>query len=776
MSISPHALSSAAGRGLMRQRSFGKDLRPHLDATVALMMQYAKEESLEDKLRSSAVEVLISLCEQAGPTVRKHKRIPTQLIPVLISWTSRVEDDPEWSKVAEEQADDSETLATVGEQGLDRVALALGGATVLPVVKSILGQLVADPKWNYRLAALVTIGAIAEGCEKAMRPILKDIVAVTVPRLIDPHPRVRFAACNAVGQLALDFAPDPLHKSQKSFQELYHEQVMPTLMKLMKDVENPRVQAHSAAALTNVAEHMKAADMLRYSDGILGQLALMLQSSHRLVIDQAVTATAMVADACRKDFSKYYSHFMTALKGLLAKVPTTGDRKVLSLRGKVIDTLSHIAVVVGKEVFAPDAAEVLALFAHSQKSLSGDDDPQAGHLMAAWARMCEVLKEDFVRSGYLAQVMAPLFAKAAVKVDVQFFDTEPTEAELGGSRAHFEVINVDSKCLAIKTSAIEDKRLAIEMITVYVKHLGGQFGPFIEPAAKVVLEEMTAAIDEGTRIACAAIVPHIITATFESPQHGAQQANLLWQKMAVGLLTQLEKETDPDVLSWQYDAIEECLKKLGAGAANTAFVTKLVGIMTQELAQLNLQCDEMAAERAADVDYDATEAERAVDESALGAQAILEGIDGVVRVLFATYRGEFLPAFDQLKAEVQKLLQPAPARTCIENKWGISMYDDLIEFAGDDPRAAPFVLEVKDAFTTYALHADGGLRQAVAYGFGMMAARSSAYDGICKEALPKLFAVAAERAATADMDARENAVSAIVRIFQTSRFGMDPAT
>ena len=50
----------------------------------------------------------------------------------------------------------------------------------------------------------------------------------------DPHPRVRWAAINAIGQLSTDLGPD--------LQVKYHHLVLPPLAGAMDDFQNPRVQ------------------------------------------------------------------------------------------------------------------------------------------------------------------------------------------------------------------------------------------------------------------------------------------------------------------------------------------------------------------------------------------------------------------------------------------------------------------------------------------------------------------------------------------------------
>lgn len=52
--------------------------------------------------------------------------------------------------------------------------------------------------------------------------------------LLLQHPRVRYAACNAVGQMSTDFAP--------VFEKKFHDKVVPGLLMVLDDNANPRVQ------------------------------------------------------------------------------------------------------------------------------------------------------------------------------------------------------------------------------------------------------------------------------------------------------------------------------------------------------------------------------------------------------------------------------------------------------------------------------------------------------------------------------------------------------
>ena len=123
------------------------------------------------------------------------------------------------------------------------------------------------------------------------------------------HPRVRFACCNAIGQMSTDFAP--------TFEKKFHDRVIPGLLHLMDDHANPRVQAHAGAALVNFSEDCPKAVLAPYLDNIMTKLESILTSKfqelmekgNKLVLEQIVTTIASVADAAEEKFTSYYDRF-----------------------------------------------------------------------------------------------------------------------------------------------------------------------------------------------------------------------------------------------------------------------------------------------------------------------------------------------------------------------------------------------------------------------------------------------------------------------------------
>jgi len=63
---------------------------------------------------------------------------------------------------------------------------------------------------------------------------LEQVLSMILNSFCHPHPRVRWAAINAIGQLSTDLGPD--------LQVKFHHLVLPALAGAMDDFQNPRVQ------------------------------------------------------------------------------------------------------------------------------------------------------------------------------------------------------------------------------------------------------------------------------------------------------------------------------------------------------------------------------------------------------------------------------------------------------------------------------------------------------------------------------------------------------
>jgi len=119
-------------------------LRPHIAAVVNAMLQIASATALDEckifvkakrdetetynqthsALRHLGVEFLVTLCESRPGMTKKIPDFVQRTIPVLLHMMVDLEENPTWNKGEEEDMEDLN--CTIGEEALDRIALALG--------------------------------------------------------------------------------------------------------------------------------------------------------------------------------------------------------------------------------------------------------------------------------------------------------------------------------------------------------------------------------------------------------------------------------------------------------------------------------------------------------------------------------------------------------------------------------------------------------------------------------------------------------------------------
>ncbi|PWA95267.1 importin-5 [Artemisia annua] len=245
-------------------------LKGHFVVVVEGMLRIAEAESLQERTRHLAIEFVITLVEARDPAPRMMSDLPQFIISRFSAFFMRrkfrelisrlfaifmrllladIEYDAEWNS-AKNQDEDESSNYRVGKDCLHRLAIALGGKIAYKQLCKYLAK--PDDKWQYHAAPdhswqkhLATLIALAQivGHSKVMIPNLDKLVTMVLSSFEDPaHPRVRWAAINAIGALSNCVGPSLLNQ--------YHDRVLPALYLALDDVDR-RVQAHAVSVVLN---------------------------------------------------------------------------------------------------------------------------------------------------------------------------------------------------------------------------------------------------------------------------------------------------------------------------------------------------------------------------------------------------------------------------------------------------------------------------------------------------------------------------------------------
>ena len=611
-------------------------VRPHIELLINAMVQIVNKKELEDSTRQLALEMLVTIAERSPVASRRSATYVSMVIPTVLFLMMDLEDDSDWYTTELVDEFDYKCNAAVGEQALDRIVTALRGTTVVPTAFTTIQAMLQNPDWAQRHAALIAISTMAEGAAKTMSEHMKDVVQLIMPFVQDPHPRVRYAFCNAAGQLATDFAP--------VFQEDFSDVILPALLHLLDDVNNPRVQAHAAAALVNFTEQAAREQLDPFLDPILTKLFHMLRvDARRYVLEQAVTTIATVADASQELFQRHYSHFMPILQQILAYAASRPETRMLL--GKTMECISLIGMAVGKATFGNDARVVMDLLVRTQQQSGLEtDDPVASFMLTSAARIGSILGDDFL--AYLPHVMPSVIASAHIKPDIALLDPDDDNPEETYDPAQgWEYVKVHDQRLCIKTSNLAEKCTAIEMLYCYARELKGGFASYAQEVFNIVVPLMRFYFDDSTRIAAAQCVAPLLNSLLLA-NHDRQAVLGLWETAFNMMLDVMRTEEDASVLADFLESATSAAELLGSNCFTVAQLTHLANVLGSQLRDCLARIHTTEQLRGTD-EYDADTADQ-LEEDEIKEERLLRAIGGMNNAVFKAMGDAYVPYFNEL--------------------------------------------------------------------------------------------------------------------------------
>ncbi|KAF3059560.1 Importin subunit beta-3 [Daldinia childiae] len=742
-----------------------KMFRPLFHNLVMFSVGVIQDKELNDLSRQNALELMATFADYAPSMCRKDPSYTTDMITQCLSlMTDLGEDDDdaaEWLASDDFDQEESDLNHVAGEQCMDRLANKLGGETILAPTFHWLPRMMTSMAWKDRHAALMAISAISEGCRDLMVKELSHVLELVVPALKDPHPRVRWAGCQALGQMSTDFAP--------TMQKEYYDTVLKAIIPVLDSPEG-RVKAHAAAALVNFCEEAEKSILEPYLDQLLSSLFQLLQNEKRYVQEQALSTIATIADAAEAAFSKYYDTLMPLLVNVLRQET---EKEYRLLRAKAMECATLIALAVGKERLGNDAMVLVELLANVQEHITDPDDPQSQYLMHCWGRMCRVMGADFLR--FLPNVMPPLVELASAKADIQLLDTDD-EIEQIQQEDGWELVPLKGKMIGIRTSTMDDKHMAIELLVVYAQTLEGHFAPYVaDTMEKIALPGLAFFFHDPVRFISAKLVPQLLSSYKKAYGPESNELRGLWAGTVDKLLEVLTAEPAIDALAEMYQCFYESVEVVGKDCLNLQHMGKFIdGVHSaiedyrDRVAKREEDKEGAAAEDAED---EAEDIMIAIEDD----QTLLSDMNKAFHSIFKNHGSIFLQPWERLMGTYESFLTSADPT---QRQWGLCIMDDVLEYCG--PESVRYAQAISTALLEGCKDPSAAIRQAAAYGIGVAAHRGGApWSQFLATSIPYLFQ------ATQIPDARgeeavyatENACAAIAKILHFNKQSLqDPQT
>ena len=216
-------------------------------------------------------------------------------------------------------------------------------------------------------------------------------------------------------------------------------------------------------------------------------------------------------------------------------------------------------------------------------------DSQRIYLLSAWQRICLLMKAEF--GPYLSQVLPSVLNMAALNPEMGIAgqdtlaeltdvlkEVTPAAAEEGGS-----------KKFNVMTDEIEEKDVALQMLSVFIDEVPEVCFNFIEPISKLLMAQTDYQANDSIRGTSASTLPCLMKA---AKVGGADVATLhsMAKTFNKNLYEAMQKEMDTDTLITQVQAFKDVIDEAGPGLMTAEEVAhigeKSLDIVTKSLERI----------------------------------------------------------------------------------------------------------------------------------------------------------------------------------------------
>lgn len=430
----------------------------------------------EDKVASSALEFICAAVEGNPNAFRRDRALLEASAVLLLQVTGMESGTDEWLTTDPTDENDTVTMSVLGQQSLDRFALALGGAVAGPILFNHIGTLLTDPNgtWRNKYSGLMAIASTAEGCaQDFLEDHLEGLLAIVWPCFNGSgHPRVQYAACHALGQLCTDFPG--------RIQEVFARDALSALLSLLQSSQAARVQCHASAALVNFSEDCEPETIAPFLDGILGTLATILAAPAcpGYLKEQLIATIGAYSGAAQSRFDAFFDRLLPLL---VAGLDDSQSRKV---QCRAVEALSLVLLAVkGSASIQNSFNACLPGFLNHMAKLEEQlrscpaDDPMREFLPSAWLRLARLMEREF--APWLSVILPSLLHTAGSKV---VFTEIPEDNDEEGESELIPTARVNGRNVGINTSSLTEKASALESLGSLITAVG----PGVFPEAERV--------------------------------------------------------------------------------------------------------------------------------------------------------------------------------------------------------------------------------------------------------------------------------------------------
>lgn len=245
----------------------------------------------------------------------------------------------------DQDEDDESTPCIFAANILEGVVSAYPSKQVYAAATPFLSQYMESPDPLMRKAGFIGMTMLVEPCSDQMRAGLKQFVDYTIANFNNPSSEVKVAALATMAQFSEHLRPEILD---------YHNQVIPAIFALLSG-SDPEFQSKACVVFESFAAGM-GQEIVQYAPQIIDCLLRIISSGTPDLKESALSALSAMLEECDTgdNVAPYLAPIMDAVKPLCY---ITKDEEII-VRGRALECIGVIAVMVGRDRFAPFIPEM----------------------------------------------------------------------------------------------------------------------------------------------------------------------------------------------------------------------------------------------------------------------------------------------------------------------------------------------------------------------------------------------------------------------------------
>lgn len=452
-----------------------KHLRECIPAIIHFVLEIGRSRQIALDVRVEAL-TFVQWVAQYKPKVILKNNLLEPILDVVFPMAAEP-DDPNTASLDDSDDEFSVTAHTFGAQVIDSLARFLPTTCILEPCMRYINAYIQSSDPLQRKAAFGALTVLSRGCCDVLSEHADQLLPYLYKGFTDPDIDVRRTACLTLAQFA-EYIPDILN---------YHETILPLLLKVMMESDEG-VQERACYSLVAFAENLEE-KILPYLQPLMQRLVELLRKGNAEIQEMAISAISAAAAAAGKHFEPYYQGILEMMKQLMSI--TTKDH--ILLRSRAIECAGIVATAVGKDAFAP------ALPFFMDAAVKGLKLPNSVELReftySFFGNVAEALQEDFkvFLPDILPLILEGLESNEGMNAHVDDDESRYRDLLNDDDESEEDEDNDDEEdgtssrvAYTVGASFIDEKKQALQSLSVIALATGSHFVPYIEQCMKTI--------------------------------------------------------------------------------------------------------------------------------------------------------------------------------------------------------------------------------------------------------------------------------------------------